>query len=744
MAPSSPRVQHDSRGVLFCLSRYEEAFQDLPYFFDRRESGPGFSLHSSTGRASEGAYKLDFAPLGNKPDQHGFERVFKEALGEYRPIILEVVIASVVMSVIALGASVFSMQVYDRVIPTHGVATLIVLAIGVSLAIVFELGMKFARSHIMDSVVSGLDAKLSQALFERLLSVRVDQLPGSVGSLAGQLRGYEQIRSFYTSQTLFTLVDLPLGLLFVLVIAFIASPWMALVPTVFGLAAIGIGYLSNRKVVRLADKSAAASNLKTGLLVETVEGVETIKSGSGGWKFLSRWIDVSAESIRSDMATRRNGEQDSYYDPAPNVDATFQLRATGSALGYVAAGAKISLNMAQIALESVPPGGTFNGMADSGASTLRIALALPYKISWSGNAPKLIVKLAGRNFEADCETSGNTNGGDVLHFILRLGAEGDASKPSTKGLDGEISIPVNALKFHADSYVYTDGGNVLFTPDGAGNWSDRDGHAVPGNNIAAAIGVDTQLNTTYKVDTTPPADPKLEMVERPVFVNGFRPALDASGAGVPMPEKLNAIVSSNPDDGFSVWTSKITQKFSVVTGQPFDKVNDKGAIVRLMVSFTGTGGPGENFAEAILAEERLDEKGEATFTESSYKAEVVASLNRFAQKANFGDGVPLKLSAYVLDKAGNKSQQQNLTFSGNSDTAKFVLDVQAPSAPTNVQLDTGSDTGRDTGSTTTDNITALSHPVVIVTGGTIGSVISLWSDAGHTQLLGRGTAADAQ
>ncbi|WP_413457111.1 Ig-like domain-containing protein [Herbaspirillum huttiense] len=274
-------------------------------------SEEGHALVSDS-ELGEGAYKLDFAALGNKPDQHGFERVFKEALAEYRPIILEVVIASVVMSVIALGASIFSMQVYDRVIPTHGVATLIVLAIGVSLAILFELGMKFARSHIMDSVVSGLDAKLSQALFERLLSVRVDQLPGSVGSLAGQLRGYEQIRSFYTSQTLFTLVDLPLGLLFVLVIAFIASPWMALVPTVFGLAAIGIGYLSNRKVVRLADKSAAASNLKTGLLVETVEGVETIKSGSGGWKFLSRWIDVSAESIRSDMAMRAIGDHAGY------------------------------------------------------------------------------------------------------------------------------------------------------------------------------------------------------------------------------------------------------------------------------------------------------------------------------------------------------------------------------------------------------------------------------------------------
>lgn len=274
-------------------------------------SEEGHALISDT-ELEEGAYKFDFAALSSKEEQHGFERVFKEALAEFRPVILEVVIASVVMSIIALGASIFSMQVYDRVIPTHGVATLIVLAIGVSLAILFELGMKFARSHIMDNVVSGLDAKLSQALFERLLSVRVDQLPGSVGSLAGQLRGYEQIRSFYTSQTLFTLVDLPLGLLFVLVIAFIASPWMALVPTLFGLTAIGIGYLSNRKVVRLADKSAAASNLKTGLLVETVEGVETIKSGSGGWKFLSRWIDVSAESIRSDMAMRAIGDHAGY------------------------------------------------------------------------------------------------------------------------------------------------------------------------------------------------------------------------------------------------------------------------------------------------------------------------------------------------------------------------------------------------------------------------------------------------
>ncbi|MDR6584056.1 hypothetical protein [Herbaspirillum frisingense] len=81
----------------------------------------------------EGVCKIDFSVLAAKGGQNGFERVFKEALAEFRPVFLEVVLASVVMSVIALGASIFSMQVYDRVIPTHGVATLIVLAIGVGL-----------------------------------------------------------------------------------------------------------------------------------------------------------------------------------------------------------------------------------------------------------------------------------------------------------------------------------------------------------------------------------------------------------------------------------------------------------------------------------------------------------------------------------------------------------------------------------------------------------------------------------
>jgi ATP-binding cassette subfamily C protein LapB len=178
------------------------------------------------------------------------------------------------------------MQVYDRVIPSRSEYTLIVLSLGVLLSILIEYAMKVARSHLMDYVVVGFDQRLSREVFQQLLNLRVDQVPSSVGSLAGQLRGYEQVRSFYTANTLFTLIDLPMSLLFLVIIALIASPLIALVPLVFGGIALMVGLGIRSKVKALAKETAALSNMRTGLLVEAVEGIETIKAGSGGWKFL--------------------------------------------------------------------------------------------------------------------------------------------------------------------------------------------------------------------------------------------------------------------------------------------------------------------------------------------------------------------------------------------------------------------------------------------------------------------------
>ena len=273
--------------------------------------------------------------LGAKAQEDSFISLVYQALKQYKVPLIEACLASAFIGLLSLGTSLFSMQVYDRVIPVRSDYTLIILGVGVLIAILIELGMKFARSHLMDHVIVGLDQRLSREIFQRLLQLRVDQVPASVGSLSAQLRGYEQVRGFYTASTLFTLIDLPLAVVFLWIIMAIASPWLALVPLVFALVALILGVSIRRQIMWQAREGAAMSNMKTGLLVEAVEGIETIKAGSGGWKFLSRWINVNQMTIQNDLKMRRATDSVGY------VSATAQQISYGM---RVALGAFLVMN----------------------------------------------------------------------------------------------------------------------------------------------------------------------------------------------------------------------------------------------------------------------------------------------------------------------------------------------------------------------------------------------------------------
>ncbi len=288
---------------------------------------------------------LGFGLFVKSDESLSFFSHVRSTLMLYRRELIEACIASGFIGFLALATSLFSMQVYDRVIPTRSEYTLIILSIGVLFSILIELSMKFARSHVMDYVVVGLDNRLSREIFDRLLQLRVDQVPNSVGSLAGQMRGYEQVRGFYTATTLFTLIDLPLAVVFTLVIAVIASPWVALVPLIFGVASIFIGLSIRNRIMQLAKESAALSNLKTGLLVEAVEGIETIKAGSGGWKFLSRWVEVNAQTSISDLKTRGATESVGYLSASIQQISYAGLVVVGSLVvmqGHMTMGAMIA------------------------------------------------------------------------------------------------------------------------------------------------------------------------------------------------------------------------------------------------------------------------------------------------------------------------------------------------------------------------------------------------------------------
>lgn len=242
-----------------------------------------------------------------------FNDLLHSDLGNYKGVLFEAILATFLINFLALAVSLFSMQVYDRVIPTRSEHTLIILASGVFLVILFEAFMKFSRSRIMDKVVVGLDQYLSREVFQRLLKVRIDQMPGSVGSMAAQLRGYEQVRSFFTASTLFGLVDLPMTIIFITLVAFIGSPLVATVPVIAAVIAIVMGLSTRKRIDAIAAEGATASYYKTGLLVEAVEGIETIKAGAGSWKFLSRWLDVMNITIKNDLEMKHTNDNLTYF-----------------------------------------------------------------------------------------------------------------------------------------------------------------------------------------------------------------------------------------------------------------------------------------------------------------------------------------------------------------------------------------------------------------------------------------------
>ena len=244
-------------------------------------------------------------------------RLILDELLSHRRIIRETVLASLIATLLALAISFFSMQVYDRVIPSSAMQTLLVLTLGVLVAIFFEWLIKHVRSNLYEELIDQVDQRLSRTVYLRFLSVRLDQMPQSVGALASQMRGYETIRGFMTSMTTNLMVDAPFALFFAGVIAFIAGP-LALIPTFFFLVSVAIGLFYRKRLEHIAKQAMAASNLKTGLLVETIEGAETIKAGQGGWRMLTRWMRTSNDARDSELEMRSISEH------SQHIAASFQ------------------------------------------------------------------------------------------------------------------------------------------------------------------------------------------------------------------------------------------------------------------------------------------------------------------------------------------------------------------------------------------------------------------------------------
>ncbi|WP_036299695.1 type I secretion system permease/ATPase [Methylotenera sp. L2L1] len=237
---------------------------------------------------------------------------FWGSLAENSRIYRDIMVAAFVVNMFALAMPLFTMNVYDRVLPNQATETLWVMSLGVSLIFIGDLVLRTMRGYFLDWASTRIDIKLTARIMEQVLGIRLEQRPNSVGSFASNLRSFETVRDFITSATITTLIDIPFGLIFIGVIAWIA--WPMIIPVLLGAVVILIYSFSvQTKMHDLSETMYRASAIRNATLIESLVGLETVKAlGIEGqmqrkWEHSAHFLTEVSSKLRLLSSSINNG-----------------------------------------------------------------------------------------------------------------------------------------------------------------------------------------------------------------------------------------------------------------------------------------------------------------------------------------------------------------------------------------------------------------------------------------------------
>ena len=218
----------------------------------------------------------------------GHEHWFWGALKGSWKIYRDVLVASFLINLFVLAQPLFVMNVYDRVVPNNAVETLWALAIGVVIVYLFDLALKLLRAYMVELAAKRTDVVLSAQLFEKVLNLKMLARPNSTGAFASRLHDFDTLRNFVTSSTMLTLIDLPFVIVFLAFIAYLGG-WLVFVPIVIFPIAIFIGLHAQKKLRPTIENVMRGSAKKNATLVESLVGIETIKTTGAESQVQRNW-----------------------------------------------------------------------------------------------------------------------------------------------------------------------------------------------------------------------------------------------------------------------------------------------------------------------------------------------------------------------------------------------------------------------------------------------------------------------
>lgn len=248
--------------------------------------------------------KKEFIPEESKEHliDGGKGHWFWDTIRKSKKIYIDVIVASIVINLFVLASPLFTMNVYDRVVPNNATETLWVLAIGVIVVYVIDLFLKFTRSYFLEIAGKKSDIIMSSLIFEQVMDMKMENRPKSVGSFASNIKDFDSIKSFFNSTTIAALVDLPFVFIFISVIYFIAG-FLAFIPLIVALLILIYTFFIKDPLQQSIESTYKAAAAKNGILIESLNAMETIKTlgatGHTQWHWEEATGEIANRSIKS-------------------------------------------------------------------------------------------------------------------------------------------------------------------------------------------------------------------------------------------------------------------------------------------------------------------------------------------------------------------------------------------------------------------------------------------------------------
>ncbi len=213
-----------------------------------------------------------------------FWRTMKKNLGIYKLVI----IAAILINIFVIFVPLFTMNVYDRVLPNKAIDTLWVLLSGIVFVLIFDFILKLIRAYFIEQAGKRADIRMSSKIFDQLLNIKLDSKPSSTGMFVSRLQSFESVREFFTTATITAFVDLPFVILFIFIIFYVGGP-IGYISIGTMLIAILFSFFMQRPIKKNILNSAKEDQIKQTVLTETVTGLEIIKSVRAQNRMRTHW-----------------------------------------------------------------------------------------------------------------------------------------------------------------------------------------------------------------------------------------------------------------------------------------------------------------------------------------------------------------------------------------------------------------------------------------------------------------------